>query len=107
MVLVTIVRRVVLLATARAAVRVLAIVGREIPLGESGRRELVGAVSARCWGRRAEAHRCAPAGCWSVGGACGTSPAPRSTLRRLSWYCDRQFIIALCKKVSMSGMEGT
>jgi hypothetical protein len=45
MVLVTIVRRVALLATARAAVRVLAIVGRELPLGESGRRELVERVS--------------------------------------------------------------
>jgi hypothetical protein len=51
MVLVTIVRRVVLLATARAAVRVLAIVGREIPLGESGRRELVERVSGALLGK--------------------------------------------------------
>jgi hypothetical protein len=41
MILVTIVRRVVLLAAARAAVRVLAAVGRELPLGETERRALV------------------------------------------------------------------
>jgi hypothetical protein len=51
MVLVTIVRRVVLLAVARAAVGVLTAVGRELPLGESGRRELVERVSGALLGR--------------------------------------------------------
>lgn len=41
---VVIVKRAVLLATARAAVRALALVGRELPLGESGRREMLGRV---------------------------------------------------------------
>ena len=45
MILVTIVKRVVLLALARAAVRVLATVGRELPLGETERRVLAGRVS--------------------------------------------------------------
>ena len=45
MVLVTIVRRAVLLTVARAAVWALTTIGRELPLGESGRRELVERVS--------------------------------------------------------------
>ena len=51
MVVVMMVKRVVLLAVARAAVRVLTVVGRELPLGESGRRELVERVSGALLGK--------------------------------------------------------
>jgi hypothetical protein len=44
-VLVTMIRRLVLLAAARAAVRLLTLVGRELPLGETERRALVERVA--------------------------------------------------------------
>lgn len=46
MVLVTIAKRVVLIAAARAAVAVLAAVGRELPLGEIERRRLADRATA-------------------------------------------------------------
>ena len=54
MILVTIVRRALLLAIARAAVRVLAAVGRELPLGETERRVLAGRVSEALLGEADE-----------------------------------------------------